>query len=504
MELQPPDTERKNPLLQIRTPGAEEGTPELHPTPTEANDAAPASGLNPGARKIHFLDAPLFVWSCWLFLIVMAVRFVVQNGGNIPYWDEYELVLVYTHDRPITLAFLWEQHNEHRIPLSKLIQIGLIEISGADFKAGMIFNVILMSLTAAWLLLVARRIRGRTSYSDAFIPLVLLGLGHYENFLWNFQVAFTVSTLLTCVLLSSLVGRGRVAVLRADRLASGPAVLMGSGLVLLPLCGAQGLLVAAPLALWLGFCGLRAWIASGRRDWKAAAVVGFAVLTCLLVGGYLIGYTSPQHHRPYPDLKTWLDTSLNFLLSGFGPATDAYQFLGTVILALVVVVVLCVLVVAWIKRPEEWLGIVGLLFFLGGTLALALALGKGRAFLGAMTGFSSRYALLSVPFILALYLAVGRWGLPHTARFVQFCLLLFAVLIAPGNYQEGRAYGDRRRERYQAVEAAIQSGASPEAIAEQYGYLFYPESDEFLVGLRAMQRCRIGPYRSVPPDPEGH
>ena len=56
------------------------------------------------------------IWSAWFLLTLLAVGYVVHYGRNCPYFDDFYLVPALTHDQPITLRWLWQPHNEHRIP----------------------------------------------------------------------------------------------------------------------------------------------------------------------------------------------------------------------------------------------------------------------------------------------------------------------------------------------------------------------------------------------------
>ena len=51
-----------------------------------------------------------------------------RNGVSytirIPWADEWSHVAILSRDRPVSLAWLWEQHNEHRFPLAKLFWVG--------------------------------------------------------------------------------------------------------------------------------------------------------------------------------------------------------------------------------------------------------------------------------------------------------------------------------------------------------------------------------------------
>src|SRR3954464_1696553 len=118
---------------------------------SDNNDSYP----EPGAR--------VFVWGTWAFLLLFALSIVATYGATVPFWDDYTLVPVLTGDEPLTVSWLWSQHFEHRVFLSRLILVPLNRLSG-DYRAGMVVNTLAPGAVAAALTNAARRLRGRTSY----------------------------------------------------------------------------------------------------------------------------------------------------------------------------------------------------------------------------------------------------------------------------------------------------------------------------------------------------
>src|SRR6185503_15507641 len=103
-----------------------------------------------------------------------------------------------------------------------------------DFRIAQYGNALLLAAAAAGLILAARRARGgRTALADAFFPLVLLHWRHAVNVLWGWQVQFVASAVLACALAAALA----VAPGRPGR---GASLTVGAALLLLPLCGANG------------------------------------------------------------------------------------------------------------------------------------------------------------------------------------------------------------------------------------------------------------------------
>ena len=116
-----------------------------------------------------------------------------------------------------------------------------------------------LAAVAAAMMLGARRLRGKTSYADAFFPLMFLHLGHWDNIVWSWQMQFVLATALTCVLLLVIVVYGR------GDLSTGPSVVAGVALMALPLAGATSLVFGPPLALWVALAGARCFRGAPAR-----------------------------------------------------------------------------------------------------------------------------------------------------------------------------------------------------------------------------------------------
>ncbi|MCI0354869.1 MAG: hypothetical protein L0099_07515, partial [Acidobacteria bacterium] len=145
--------------------------------------------------------APLVVVGTWVLMFGAALVFVAWYGSNVPSWDDWDMIPTATGVQPVTLEWLWSQHNEHRIPVPRLVMLGLYGLFGLDFQVGMYFNVISTALLALALAVAARRLRGRWSVTDAFFPLLLLNWGQGVNFIWGWQVEFYLSTVLAGIVL---------------------------------------------------------------------------------------------------------------------------------------------------------------------------------------------------------------------------------------------------------------------------------------------------------------
>ncbi|HEX3151999.1 MAG TPA: hypothetical protein VHR66_28255, partial [Gemmataceae bacterium] len=100
--------------------------------------------------------------------------------------------------------WLWELHNEHRFPLPRLIYLGLFRLTG-DLRTGCYVSLLGISLVAAGLMRLARRIRGQASLADAVFPLLLMHVGQDENLYMGYQLAFMLTAALAAGLLAVIV-----------------------------------------------------------------------------------------------------------------------------------------------------------------------------------------------------------------------------------------------------------------------------------------------------------
>jgi hypothetical protein len=153
---------------------------------------------------------------------------MVVFGRNLLLVDEWEMVVPFlTGIRPLTFENLWAVHNDHRIVLTRLIELSLVRLSGGDFRVGMYVNVAVCAAIAAALIRAARRLRGRPAYQDALFPLLLLQLGHHQTFLRGDTIGNVLATAFACALLLIILqGRAAAAPRRLGRgLPAAPAFL---------------------------------------------------------------------------------------------------------------------------------------------------------------------------------------------------------------------------------------------------------------------------------------
>jgi hypothetical protein len=262
-----------------------------HLIPKEA--LAQETGGDAVARE-RVLVVPILVWAVWGVMTAATILFIWTYSRNIPYMDDFAFVPMMTGHEPLSLQWLWSQHNEHRPVVSRLILVGLYRFISCDFRLGPYFNAALLAGAAASMIVLVRRLRGHTSWSDVALPLAILNIGQAETLLLGLAMALMLTSWITCELIS-------LASAENSHLGWSLTLKLGQLSVLLPLCGAGGLIMLPPLLLWLACATSWAYRHAGdSARAKAARWIGVElIVVCLAVAAlYMWGYERPANHPP--------------------------------------------------------------------------------------------------------------------------------------------------------------------------------------------------------------
>ncbi|HEV3119729.1 MAG TPA: hypothetical protein VGY58_21905 [Gemmataceae bacterium] len=436
--------------------------------------------------ELHSWGPAVFVWGIWAGLVVAALLFVRHFGINLPQWDDYgELVPVLVGEKHITLKYLWSQHNEHRIVIPRLLQWGLTRLGGGNFVGGMFFDVLACALLAAGLMCLARSRRGELIYADAFFPVLLLHWGHWGSFLQSDTTGNVLSTVLACMILGIMVQQPKA-------LPLGRAGLVGLSLLLLPLCGANGLVIVPLLAAWLAYAGIRRWrLPAPHARRNGAAMMALAAAAFAEVVLYFVNFShGPAHSERF---SATLGAAGEFLANGLGYATlmvwpsSGFLVLGALLSSV------AVLATTWYRRPEQRFRAAGLLAFIATMLVLALALGWGRAALGG--GFAPRYVILACPVFCALYFVWELYGPRRIRGLLPMCLFVIVALLTPWNYQHGLGHAQQVGALARAFRKDLRHGVPPAELARRHPFLC-PDVPVLTRHLEKLIQRGIGPFRT--------
>ena len=436
-----------------------------------------------------------FAWGVWGMMTLAAFGFVGRYGTEVPAWDDSNVVPAMVGARPVTPGWLWEQANEHRIPLPKLVFVTVGRAVGGDIRVGMFLSVASMSVLAASMVALADRLRDGPRASDAFFPILLLHPGHSTNFLWGFQFTPLLPTAIATAFLIPIAGRPAW---------PGPAsaAMAGIGLALLPLCGGNGLVFVPPLALWL-LAGAASEVRSGRlgSGRRGAAIALSTVPGLALTVAYFRGFRPVPHPESPGGALDGVRAAVQFLAGGLGfPAAWAWPWSGVATIALLGLVVAWA-AWGWVTRPGERPRLVGLAAFLAGVVALAGAVGWGRGWSGDRAGFAERYVAMATPFWCWLAIALRIYAPSTLGRVVANALFALACVLAWPNAEAGLRHGRENVGKAEALALDIREGMPPYRIVRKHTPYLHPSHDVTTWLLPIFREAGVGPFEALVDDP---
>ncbi len=431
------------------------------------------------------------------FMIVHSVR----HAPVMPFWDGWEMVAKITGHEPVTLAWLWSPHNEHRILLPRLLYIGIARLTGVRMGAMAGFSVTLMGAAALIAMLTVRRLRGRWSWTDIVVPAVFLSAVHRANLLWPFQIGFILPTFIVVCL---------VAGISLTRTLTWRTVAgVGIGALALPMCGGPGIPPALMSALWLIFAAWTLWQCKHRKTACAGWLLALTIL--VLVGFYFVGLERVPHHPDPagPFVSAYGGLHCAFTAFGRRLARDTWPWIMVASLPFVIALV-CHLVRAAKREEGERPRVAGLLAMLMGIGGIAWGIARSRT-LFAPENFdwcTARYATLMSPAILIAYLSLvlyrsdpdesdGFLGkiLHRCLRALPMLLLVLAIAGSAREVSRMRKTAKRNDERNQQLIHALAQKADLENVVDSQWQMWYVDKDKFRRHLKMLHEYRASVFR---------
>jgi len=409
-----------------------------------------------------------------LLVIILSFCHDFTLGFRYPWSDEWDLVPMLTGAAPVSMKWLWAQHNEHRIVIPKLVYLLSFNIV-PDFKVPILLTLVAMGGCSFVMMAMIQRLSNVSPLLLLVFPMLLLNmtLGYHH---WGFHIQFGSSTLLLCLLLSSIAytqSGGKPSMVGL------PAIATSAILLFLPLCGMNGVLpsfVLIPYFLLRG--GSQAVHADTPRSGRWGKVICVAaMLAGAITGTIFVGYHSIPHAWSDPDLLQFVAATMHVLSAplSFGPAGLAA---GVIVFFLALFVGTHMLgqmrhnrsaggTIDWCKGD--------LLAFIAAMLILAFGLGWGRGGRGWPHEIDGHYSLLMVPLLCALFTACLLNGWIRTAQgFWLVTLIMFCFHGAASVRFPLFADGKSRK-----IDRSIEAGADlNQIVAWHTRDLFFEDSEQ--------------------------
>jgi hypothetical protein len=415
------------------------------------------------------------------FVAIFSLRF--------PYADEWEWIGRVTGNEPVTLSWLWSQHNEHRMFLPRLIYFALGWLSGFDFRAGAFFYIFILSGLSLAMMATVRVFRGQTRLYDAFFPLLLMHWGQYDNLIWGFQLNFVTSVVVEGIILLMVSRCG-------DGITFKLSILLSLCLILLGLCGSYGIVYLPPMICWLLYAAARKWRGNELHSKSnAMAIFIAAMVPASLVAFYLHGLHTTHYS---PNFYSTLRTMIQFASCGIGQtAKDIWPLSGVVALFACAIIAKNSLS-ALLKQPAERLKAAGYLSFVAGFVALALAIGVGRT--GPMIGFEPRCITLAMPLLILLFLQCESQMDSFLKLYVPRILFILACILFVVNVQKGIVYSTHLWRHVAQYIQDMRDEVPPYIISLRHENMWgqgHVPPEVFATRLAWLREAKLGPYERL-------
>lgn len=413
-----------------------------------------------------------FIMLALLLFLSLSIAGVIRFWHPIPFWDMWDgYVRFWLDAREGGLEPWWRQHNDHRIPIQKLLF--WLDLSFAGGKSLLLVSLNLLVAFATSLslvfLLYRRLVETRTSAQplcgfvamSSLVAILSISWIQRENFTWGFQTLFLLASLLP-LLGFFLLARSTTSGLRYRRL----VLLRGVAMLLLALAPwtISGGLVAPFLGAALVFA-----LKLPRR--YLFAMLAIAVTS---LGVYLVGFQRVSHHAdPVQTLRDQPMEAAEFILAYLGSpivSVTGNMYLGKLSGLLMVAITVGFLVRYVFLRSHPAFGMVALAFLLY-VLATAALTSLGRLNFGLEQSQASRYqtpVLVAWACVVILISPRVQASFARNSLSTPLFLVSIPIILAPSQVAalvDNSAYIAGRDVASLALSLGV---ADPEAISTVY------------------------------------
>jgi hypothetical protein len=364
-------------------------------------------------------ESPLSIWISWGVLlagvgaIIASSYLVITTYSPLPHWDEWALFDHLATGGGWSLPWLWAQHNEHRIFITKLFFLLDVELFHGT-QAFLLLSIFLVQFLQLFLLTWSLRVLGGMRGAawragTGLIAYCVFCPTQYENLVWGFQLQFVVTSAMATLSILALLlyqreSRAKFLVLSIVA-ASIATWSLANGMLLWPL------LIAAALLLRMR-----------RQVW--ASLVVFAILNIAL---YFFHYHQPSPRGQALSLQSVVEMA-QYVIVYFGSTWVRHSSGLIALFTGVVGIGAALIVVARVLRKRDGEGLLqfelALLMLL--FLATAAITSSGRLHLGLEQATASRYQT----FALVLWCCLGLFLIVQVAASrTQFQITAMALLI---------------------------------------------------------------------------
>jgi hypothetical protein len=391
----------------------------------------------------HFLAYVI----CGVALLTVAktISLTFACYSPVPSYDQWSVIerlVVKSH--PFSWSVLWEQHNEHRLLVGRLLGYADLLLLGHK-SISLFLEIYLVQLGQVIVLVSVARSDGRLSGNVfvsvlGFVVFCCFSPLQLENFIWGFQVVFVLAQLAASFCFASAVWHS--AVDASDR----------QKWITLIVCIASACLAEASLAngilVWPLLFLLARGLQFGRKELWIIAITG-----SLAIAAYLIGYRSPPNgSNPlsafwhFGQVLKYMITYLAESWDGSLPNVSHWPVMSELLtFAAVIVTAFGMIMVVLRKtvRPVDSFLFTNMSFGVGTAVMTAL----GRLRFGSGQAVVSRYQTVALIFWACFALLLARYAarLKRGQILAGQVLCLMLLISTVGRWNAYETFGKTRR-----------------------------------------------------------
>ncbi|WP_155403841.1 hypothetical protein [Variovorax paradoxus] len=414
-----------------------------------------------------------------------------------PWSDDWTYPGIYGSNWKEFFQWVVAQHVDHRIPIIKLVQYGLLKASRFDFRVLLLFNAAIATVGALALAGAARLHRGAAHWGDLVIPLTVLNFG-FGLYAWAFSAQFSFCIALSFVFLFLF--------MKSQSANSGPLLIAAMvALWACALCGMNGAIVATVISAAILVLAIRQKAWNTQRAMIAGPASVLATTAAVFLTWQPSGTTLAAQTDPATRMLSWARhlVESSFIVDGW---LQGYwrPILCAVFFGAALVRVLAYLMQA-LRRGNADMAKVALHATLLAYAMLFVSIVLGRSRSGEWSpGLEMHYGYLVVALVPLSWIIVTESGKKTLARWALAAVLVVAYGHA---FRWGALYRlhDVRdnNAQYSNATLAIGSQEAPESLAKRkiasYFFVDTPDTQGTVAQGIAKLRQVGGPLYKTPP-----
>lgn len=395
--------------------------------------------------------------------VIIALFFLVAVSSSnriFPNTDEWSYI--YAAGSPSSIfSYLFQQHNDHRIPLQKLLHLGILYLGGFDFRNLVVVNMLLAGVTSLALMFAARNYRGGWAIGDLAIPFLCMNFG-FGMSLVGFELQFLSSVMFVSLFLLAIsLSDGGVNKRQIN--------LAAFWLILLSWTGLNGVVVGACLAFSIL---TYFFLHRSNRKPDVSNIVTMSIAMVMNIAQFVFWKPSEASQGMAP-IRQIVDYFYGLCTSAYPVYSHGHSTYIAVFIALLLLMG-GYLGIKQVFKKGDTLATFSLLASTMATFLLLLSVAYGRAQVSAWApGTDMHYGVLTVIIPAALWMIISKFGGKVTSGVIGGCFVVLSVTAFMFSAEWRLYYVAQSGPLFRSAQMAIASEKDPKEVTDTHMSAFY-------------------------------